>query len=271
MSGKRRRITVVAVFLVIFVFLSLPIGVSRSAKEAITNFFYPLFSLARSVGEKLGHIWDAAFHSDNIVRQNLQKEREILKLRTELALAREEIRELSSLNEQLAKLARYDFEIIAARVIGREPDSWYKTLLIDRGVKHGVGRGMPVVYGENLVGRVTEAGGRWSRVRLVLDPQSAVPALTRGGLAAGLIVGAGPAQLKMTYIEHNARIEVGDTVVTAHLAQVLGHDESPLPRGLVIGKIVSVSKEEQGLYQSANLKSEVDFRNLPEVFVVVPK
>jgi rod shape-determining protein MreC len=271
LSGKLRRIAVVVVVVVIFSFLSLPIVVSRSVKEAVTGVFTPVFSLSRSIGDKVHEIWVVAFHSNNVVRESLQKERETSKLRAELALAREKIRELTSLNSQLAAAATSGFEVLPARVIGREPDSWYQTLLIDRGVRDGVGRGTSVLYGDNFIGRVIEAGGKWSRVRLILDPQSAIPAMALDGEVTGLVVGAGLGQLKMTYIEHTAKVEVGDVVATAHLGKVLSVDEAPLPQGLIIGKVASVSKEEEGLYQSANLESAVGFRNLSEVLVVVPK
>jgi rod shape-determining protein MreC len=271
LSGKRRRIRLVAVFVAIFVFLSLPIGVSRSVKEFATGFFTPLFSVTSSIGDRLSDIWNAAFHSDNLVRDSLRKEREVLKLRAELNQAREKIRELGSFYAQLEELEKAGVLPIPAKVIGREPDSWYQTLLINRGVRHGVGRGMPVVHGENLVGRVIEAGGRWSRVRLILDPASAIPALTRDGKTTGIVIGVGPQPLKMTYIEHNAKLEPNDPVVTAHLEEVLTQDEAPLPQGLVIGRILDVSREEEGLYQSATLKSAVNFRNLSEVLVLVPK
>lgn len=271
MSSKRRRIVLVIVFLTIFVFLSLSVTVSRSVKKVSTGFFFPVLSAMRSVGQKLEDIWAVTFHSKNIARENLRKEREILKLRTELRLAEEQIRQLGSVHEQLRELVKLGHEVIHARVIGREPDSWYHTFLIDRGVKRGVGRGMPVVHGENIVGRVIEVGGAWSRVRLILDPQSAIPAVTVEGRVAGVIVGRGVAAMKMTYIEHTARIKVGDTVVTSHLGKVLDHDEAPLPAGLVVGKVVSLSPEEEGLYQSAELESPVEFRDLREVFVVAPR
>jgi rod shape-determining protein MreC len=73
----------------------------------------------------------------------------------------------------------------------------------------------------------------------------------------------------MTFIQHNAEVEVGETAVTAHQGKVLSDDEAPLPQGLVIGKVVGVTHEEEGLYQSATLESEVDFRKLKELLVVV--
>ncbi len=271
MSGKRKRIIAVVVFLVIFAFLSLSVTVSRSIKEASTGVFSPLLSVMRSVGRKLEDIWDAAFHSNSIVRQKLRKERENARLRAQLTLAREKIRELGALHGQLEELAKLPFDVIPAKVIARDPDIWYQTFVIGLGSKHGVGRGMPVVHGENLVGRVIEVGVRWSRVRLILDPQSAIPAVTNGGQATGIVVGNGSGPLNMTYIKHTDKLMVGDLVLTSHLGKVLDQDESPLPQGLVIGRIVDLSTEEQGLYKSAELKSAVRFKDLREVFVVVPK
>ncbi len=271
MSGKRRRTAIVVMFLAIFVFLSLPMKVSRSVKEAVTDFFSPLLSVCRAITDKLSDIWTVTFHGDNVVRENLRKERELLELRFKLAESREKIRELTSLNGQLREAARNGFEAIPARVIGREPDSWYQTLLIDRGARDGVQKRAAVVYGDNLVGRIIEVGRKWSRVRLILDVDSAISAVTLQGDVPGMVIGSGPGQLKMTLIRHNAKLKVGDGVVSAHLEKVLSEDEAPLPQGLVIGTIVSISQEEEGLYQSAVLQSNVPFRNLSEVLVVVPK
>lgn len=271
MSGRRRRIAVVVTFVAIFVFLSLPLKVSRSVKEKVTDLFYPVFSVSRSVIHKLRDIWTVTFHGDNIVRENLRKERQILRLRSELAGAREKIRELASLSSQLEEVAGSGFKVIPARIVAREADNLYQTLLIDRGATDGVQKRTAVVHGEDFVGRVTEVGRNWSRVRLIVDVRSAVPALTVNAQVRGMVVGSGPGQLKMTLIEHNARVKVGQTVVTAHQGKVLSEDEAALPQGLVIGKIVSILQEEEGLYKSAVLESAVSFRSLSEVLVVIPK
>jgi rod shape-determining protein MreC len=270
LSGKRRRVAIVVMFVAIFVFLSLPMSVSRSVKEVVTGFFSPVLSVCRSITDKLGDIWEVTFHGDNIVRENLRNERELLKLRLELAQAREKVEQMKSLHGQLRRAAGRGFEVIPARVNGRDPDSWYQTLLIDRGRRDGLRRGMAVAHGENFVGRVIEVGGRWSRVRLVLDVESAIPAVTVGGEVPGMVIGSGPGELKMTLIKHNDRVKVNDVVVTTHLDPVFP-EEAPLPQGLVIGKMVSVFQEEEGLYQSAILESEVPFRHLSQLLVVVPK
>ncbi len=271
MSGKRRRIVIVGMFVAIFVFLSLPLSVSRSVKEVLTGFFSPVFSVSRSVTDKFRDIWDVTVHGDNIVRENLRKERELLELRFKLAEAREKIRELKSLDEQLKKAAERGFEVIPARVVGRDPDSWYQTMLINRGRRNGVRRGMAVAHGDNFVGRIIEVGRRLSRVRLVLDVASRIPAVTVNGEVPGIVIGSGPGELKMTLIKHNERVKVNDVVVTTHLDPVLTEEQAPLPQGLVIGRIVSVSPEEEGLYQSAILESDVRFRHLSQLLVVVPK
>ncbi len=270
MSGKRRRIVIIITFVAIFAVLSLPLEVSRSMRKVVTGLFSPVLSVCRSITGKLADIWNVTFHGDNIVRESLRKEREILRLRAELALEREKARQLESLRRQLQEARGRGFRVIPARIIGREPDSWYQTLLINRGRKHGVGTGMAVVHGENLLGRVIEVGGGWSRARLILDARSAVPVATVNGDVPGMVIGSGPSELKMTLIRHNATVEVGEEVVTTHLRAVLDQ-ESSLPQGLVVGTISRISYEQDGLYQSATLKSKVNFRNLREVLVVISK
>jgi rod shape-determining protein MreC len=270
LAGKRRRTVIVATFIAIFALLSLPLSFSRTVREALTGLFSPVLSVCRSITGKLSEIWNVTFHGDNIVRQNLRKEREVLRLQAELALEREKTRELGSLHYQLQQAAARSFNVVAARVIAREPDILYQTLLINLGRKHGVRRGMAVAHGENLVGRITELGGKWSRVRLIVDVRSSVPVAARGGGVSGIVVGSGPGQLKMTLIRHTAAVSIGDVVMTTYLRPVLDQ-EAPLPPGLVVGKVASISHDEDGLYQSAILESAVNFSNLREVLVVKPK
>ena len=63
---------------------------------------------------------------------------------------------------------------MAARVIGRESDTWSRMIVIDRGTMNGIANDMPVVTPQGLVGRVVEAGLNSSKVQLILDPRSSV-------------------------------------------------------------------------------------------------
>src|SRR6267378_313441 len=63
---------------------------------------------------------------------------------------------------------------LAAQVIGRGPDSFSRTMQIDRGTADGVHPGMVVGTGAGLLGRVREAGPHAAIVQTLGDPQSRV-------------------------------------------------------------------------------------------------
>src|SRR3972149_3224656 len=46
--------------------------------------------------------------------------------------------------------------VVAARVVGRDPASWFATIVVDRGSADGVVRNSAVVTAEGAVGRVIE-------------------------------------------------------------------------------------------------------------------
>jgi rod shape-determining protein MreC len=69
----------------------------------------------------------------------------------------------------------------------------------------------------------------------------------------------GLAQLK--YIPLLATLHDGDRVVTSGLV-------GDFPRGLVIGTITSILKQEGALFQSAELMPEVDVSRVEEVLVI---
>src|SRR5205085_1521739 len=62
-------------------------------------------------------------------------------------------------------------------------------------------------------------------------------------------------------------VKVGDVVITAGLA--IGNDlKSLYPKGLILGRVVEVTKGENGTFQRAILVPAVDLRHLENVLVV---
>jgi rod shape-determining protein MreC len=64
----------------------------------------------------------------------------------------------------------------------------------------------------------------------------------------------------LKYVKRTEDVQVGDTVVTS------GSD-GIFPKGLPIGRVVSVDKRGQGLFQYAEVAPRVDFDQLEELLV----
>ena len=79
-------------------------------------------------------------------------------------------RENSELRELLAMADRTELDTVAARVVALAPSNFEWTITIDAGSDDGLARGMPVVDGDGLVGRVIQVTPTASRVLLAIDP-----------------------------------------------------------------------------------------------------
>lgn len=208
---------------------------------------------------------------------------ELRRMRSELEQARERLAEYQRVSRDLAELRRENqalreqlgfaqtlsYRYIPARVIARDPGNIFSTIVIDRGSRHGVHAGMPVVAYQGglqgLVGRVVLAAALTSTVQPLTDPDSYVAARLADSRFDGLICGsAGRAgSLTMSYVKKLALQEVqyGELVITSGMGQVF-------PEGIHIGRVREMRAK--GYEASLELEVEpiVDFSRLEYVFVI---
>ena len=172
---------------------------------------------------------------------------------------------LHSLLDEAAKALKLQTQ--SAPVIARDPSGVLHTIVLGAGAKDGVLLDDVVISDRGVVGRVSEVGNNYSKVLLVTDSGSAVSALVQGSRAAGIVRGQYGDTLVMDWILQTEDVKVGDVVITAGLA--IGNDlKSLYPKGLILGKVVEVTKGENGTFQRAILVPAVDLRHLENVLVV---
>jgi rod shape-determining protein MreC len=161
--------------------------------------------------------------------------------------------------------ANPSLSIQGARVVGRtiaqDPSNLQSYITLDVGRAAGIEHNMAVITDRGLVGRVSEVGETWSRVLLIIDPQSTVNALTQSTRASGAVQGQPDGSLIMRSIPQGDTVSVGDTVFTSGLG-------GNFPRQILIGQIVQVERKDYELYQSAVVQPTVDFGHLEAVLIV---
>jgi rod shape-determining protein MreC len=175
-------------------------------------------------------------------------------------------RELELSNARLRNLLNFEKTmtdpVLSAEVIGKDPSPWFKTILIDKGKQDGVGRGMAVVVPKGIVGQITEVSSHYSKVLLIIDPNSAADALVQRDRARGIIKGDAAGELAFKYVLRKHDIAVGDIVVSSGLDGVF-------PKGLAVGQVSGVFKPKAGIFQEVTVTPYVDFEKLEEVLVVL--
>ena len=191
--------------------------------------------------------------------KKIKAERDILKSRLigmdELLLENNRLRDLLHLKKSLV------YSSVSANVIGRSPSRWSSSIIIDQGKEEGIKQGMPVVNELGVVGKIAEVYDKSSKVILLIDPQFSVGALIRSTRESGSVSGALGDFCRMKYLNEDARINLGDDVITSKIS-------SDFPAGLLIGHIMSVEETKNGLLE-CRIKPAVSLSILEEVLVIV--
>lgn len=187
-------------------------------------------------------------------------------LRSENATLRaqnDQLREALARVPAAASIATADFAHpggIAATVIGYDPEGTSRVVTIDRGMKDGIRRDDGVVTGEGVVGRIVEVDPLSAKVLLVNDPTSKLPAVVQKGRWWAIAVGTAT-RVKLQYISQDAKLKVGDRVVT-------GEGRS-FHAGILIGRIKQIEPAAAGaLDQTAIVQPAADLTALSRVLVV---
>lgn len=178
----------------------------------------------------------------------------------------EETQAIRDENERLRGLLGFQknipFTSIAARVIGRDPSNWSNSIIIDKGSSGNIKQNMAVMSTRGLVGRVVEVGKSTSKVLLITDPDLKVGVIIRRNRQGGVMLGHPGGRCKVVYISLDSDAKAGDKIITAGFGSVF-------PKGILIGEIEKVAKDEGRLYKYAIVKPSEDLSKLEEVLCII--
>ena len=90
--------------------------------------------------------------------------------------------------------------IILAKVLVDRNSPFLKSIIINKGSKEGVQKGMPVTKDNNLVGRIVETNYLSSRVLLINDLNSRIPVTLDADNSQAILSGGGTAKPKLEYL-----------------------------------------------------------------------
>jgi len=266
-SGTRRVVLVLCALLLSLVFV-LP----KQSRTLLQTIGKPLadivalpLELLSATDRRFEAVWARYVALRKVQEENEQLRREIEFLRGQAA----DLREMAAANQRLGELLKFQgktpSQTVAARVIGRDATNWYQGVVLDKGEQDGIRAEMGVLTLSGAVGRVVKTRASTSVVLLITDPNNAVTSLIQRTRDEGIIEGTFDGKARMKYIPVLSTVRVGDPVVTSGLT-------GGFPRGVPVGTITSIQKDEGGLFQTAEVQPEVDFTKLEEVLVVtVPR
>ncbi len=148
------------------------------------------------------------YEENKILKQKV-KDLEIKKYNTQYIQTENE-----RLKETLNEL-KFSSDEILAKVIVDKQSPFLKSIIVNKGSKHGVILGMGVIDQEYLVGKVVEVNFTTSRVLLLSDLNSKIPVDILPNNIQSILSGTGGDIGKIQYIKEEALIESESVVYTS--------------------------------------------------------
>lgn len=250
----------------LLVVLNLPEPFSLRGKALVREFLAPLQELVTGVSQSSRQWIGAVRNLGEMAMDNRQMAAELTELRSELRYLAGLEQENAALRHQLGFLQRPDRQLVPAEIIGRDISGWWQTMRIGQGLVHGIDNNMAMVTPDGLVGHTMNVSAGTADVLLITDPTCRVSALISRVNVHGIVSGRGvpwrgQPLLQMDFINKDVSIEPGDEIVTSGLG-------GRYPRGIVIGHVERIERDESGLYQRAEIVPAADIGRLLYGFIV---
>lgn len=178
-------------------------------------------------------------------------------------------KENERLKEQLDFATEIKYRNILAQIIGRNPDSQYSGITLNKGARNGIKKGMPVIAVQagnvGVVGRIITVGVGTSMMMPVYDVRCNISSRIQNTRDLGIVSGNGSSDgaLSLKYIRKRVMddFNYGDIVVTSG-------ENGNYMRDIPVGRISKITVLDYDSSLNIELDPIIDFNRLENVLVI---
>lgn len=225
------------------------------------DIFGPLQLITMGVKTSIKEKFDQYLFLVDVKKENETLRQNILSLEDKLLRFSEIELENTRLKDQLSYVEPKKLKKIFARVVSWDAYKDFRVIRINQGASVGIKVQDPVVTPEGFVGSIYSVSENFSEILLLNDVNSRVDIINARTRARGIVEGFSESKLVLKYSELREQYSEGDMVLTAGL--------SFLPKGIVVGRVVSIEQGIWGLKQKILLEPVVDLVTLEDLMVLV--
>ncbi len=233
--------------------------VARAGSEVMLGLSFPVQKLSESAYDGGKTSISDLFHTR---AENVALRKRVGELEQEMLALKEQISEKRRLDELTGFVNDIESPKLIARVIGSNPTTWFRTVMIDKGRTSGVLKYFPALSSSGLAGFVIEVSRSSSKVLLLTDANSKVSVIVQRSRARGVVQGNNSGGCVLKYVEPTADIQKGDILITSGSSRIY-------PAGLPVGTIDELKNKPGSLFQWAQVVPATDFGRLEEVAVIL--
>lgn len=259
---KNLLVLVTIIILVVFGFLAQKFGALMPVSNFTAKITIPFVYAFSKTASFFSDILKVTTTSLRIQKENKELREKNLEQIAEISRLLELEKENELLRKELNFFSQKSYQFLGAQVVLPEPTPLIDSLIINRGSKDGVKKGMAVVAGGVLIGEVKEVMSDFSKVLLLSSPQSTIGALAQNSRAKGIVIGEIEKGIILERISQDENLQIGERVITSGLG-------GQIPKGILIGEISEIISPKGSLFKKVILRSPVDFKKLEFVFVIL--
>ncbi len=243
--------TILVLLLAIFLFWRIDNARAERFRLALLNQIVPNVTFLTSPIKSVGRMVTDMTSYANVYKQNKRLQLEL----NEMKKWREAALQLEQKNAKLRALNNLKLSPsllwITGEIIADSGSPFNSSILINLGTDDGVLDGAAVADGLGLVGRISGVEKKISRVILLSDVKSFVPAMIEPNNQEAIVRGNNSSVPSIDFIRGTSKIQPGSRIYTSGRGGIF-------PAGILIGKAILSPEKEIKTRLAANL-SQLDY------------
>ena len=160
--------------------------------------------------------------------------------------------------------SRYITNLVPANLLARDPGTWFKVILLDRGADEGVAAGAGVVSPQGVVGKVIAVEPTSCKVVFITDSSCRLAVRLARSRVLAILVGDGRKACRLEYLSGQDDVKVDDLVETAP-------GSLSFPSGIPAGRGRRVQKIDDGLKLAVDVEPAADLNRLEGLYIAGEK
>ncbi|MEE2670993.1 MAG: rod shape-determining protein MreC [Bdellovibrionota bacterium] len=231
-------------------------------EQALIELLAPIQKGTMSVKDSIAQTFSRYIFIVNTREENEKLKSELEEMQNKIFT----LNEVKKENERLKQLLDFGKDIerkkVLAQVVSWDSSNEFKVLRINKGENHGLKLLSPVITQTGLVGYVYRVSPNYADILTILDQNNRVDAIVTRTRTHGILEGHSDFICQFKYVSRTEKLEIGDTIITAGLGEIY-------PKGIKVGAISQIDKENFGITQKIEVTPSVDFDKLEEVVVLL--